>query len=70
MHTHLSLSLYQQKAMGQVVLRLSRALEPFELHTFTFFIKSMGQDLKAPEPWHRHCLLRGHQGEVCDVAWP
>ncbi|CAK9084132.1 unnamed protein product [Durusdinium trenchii] len=27
------------------------------------------QDLKAPEPWHRHCLLRGHQGEVCDVSW-
>ncbi len=26
------------------------------------------QDVKAPEPWHRHCLLRGHQGEVCDVA--
>lgn len=30
---------------------------------------NLQQDLKAPEPWHRHCLLRGHQGEVCDVSW-
>jgi len=23
----------------------------------------------GPEPWHRHFLLRGHEGEICDVAW-
>ena len=61
-----------KKTKGQVVLRVSRAIKPFELHPFIFFINvvNVGQDLKAPEPWHRHCLLRGHQGEVCDVAWP
>ena len=66
MHTHIHTN---KKSVGQVVLILSRVLEPLELHRF-IYVKNTGQDLNAPEPWHRHCLLRGHQGEVCDVAWP
>ncbi|CAE8612911.1 unnamed protein product [Polarella glacialis] len=23
----------------------------------------------GPEPWHRKWLLRGHRGEICDLAW-